>query len=76
MGICSSCLSTNRHAQNHSNDETDPLITDGQTRYGTGSGDRGSNAGSERGRAPRDPDPEVLRREREEMERICARLAG
>ena len=77
MGICSSCFSSDRHAPAHSDDnESDPLLTSGQPRYGTGSGDRASNAGSEGAHTQHGPDPETLRREREEMERICARLAG
>ena len=74
MGICSSCLNSDRHKHSHA-DESDALLNDGQPQYGT-SVDQDLHVNGERAFAQQEPDPETLRREREEMERICVGLSG
>ncbi|KAI4616154.1 uncharacterized protein J4E87_008889 [Alternaria ethzedia] len=62
MGICSSCLGGRRTSESDNSDASHLLGDQYQPNYGTASSTHN---------APQ-PDPEELRRQRENLERICA----
>ncbi|KAI5212001.1 hypothetical protein E4T42_02575 [Aureobasidium subglaciale] len=66
MGICSSCLGSNRRASREASETEGLLYEDAtQPQYGTVTA----------GATLPEPDPEELRREREILERICAQTS-
>ncbi|KAI5272977.1 hypothetical protein E4T47_03768 [Aureobasidium subglaciale] len=67
MGICSSCLGSNRRASREASETEGLLYEDAtQPQYGTVTA----------GATLPEPDPEELRREREILERICAQTSN
>jgi len=71
MGICASCLGQRRKSSTEPSEAEGLLYDDAlaQSQYGTVAGGRGAPHVPE-------PDPEELRREREELERICAETSS